>query len=114
MNTTTTLSTTGKVSKRGYMLWLKAKHEENRHQTIAVISRYSSAECPIGVYCKEMGTSIWNAPKWAQKVRDRYADDLHGMTYTAIEAVYHMVAMYGYRYSAIFYGDEEEYLEAGK
>jgi hypothetical protein len=113
MKTNTTLSTT-KISKRGYMLWLKAKHEESRYQTVATISRYSAAECPIGRYCAEMGTSIWSAPKWAQKVRDRYADDLHGMTYTAIEAVYHMVAMYGYRYSAIFYGDEEEYLEAGK
>jgi hypothetical protein len=110
---TTTLST-GKISKRGYMLWLKARHGEDRHQTIATISRYDATECPIGQYCKAMGASIWNAPKWAQKVREYYADDLHGMTYTAIEAVYHVVKLYGYRYSAIFYGDEEEYLEAGK
>ena len=100
------------ITKRGYIMWLKKLHEENQNGTIAIISRYSSHECPLGIYCKIMGTSIYNAPKWGQKVRDFYDNKMHGMTYTAVEAVYHMVSLFGYKCSAIFYGDEEGYNEA--
>jgi hypothetical protein len=123
--TTTTLSTpkvrdgfkkdgTVLITKRGYIMWLKARHEENPHSYIFTISRYSATECPIGQYCKAMGISVFKAPKLAEKVRRFYDEKYHGTMYSAIDAVYHMVALYGYRYSAIFYGDEEDYNESGK
>jgi hypothetical protein len=89
-------------------MWLKARHDENPYGTIATISRYTAHGCPLGLYCKTMGISIWNAPKWAQKVREFYAEKMHGMQYSAMDAVYHMVELYGYKCSAIFRGDEEE------
>jgi hypothetical protein len=123
MNTNATLSTNNTpkvrdglkkdgsilITKRGYLMWLKKQHDKNPYGSIATISRYSAAECPLGVYCKEMGISIYNTPKWAQKVREFYADKMHGMTYSAMDSVYHMVELYGYKCSAIFRGDEEEY-----